>query len=142
MISFQNGVSNVDLLKQALRRPVEIARGMVPFNVAALGNGRWHKGVAGDLCGRGSRVTRRSPKRIGNGPAALELSDDMVGVAWGKLLINLNNAVNALSGKTLLEELQRPQLPARVRGGADRGSRHSQSAPGSSRRTVGPIPPD
>jgi 2-dehydropantoate 2-reductase len=30
----------------------------------------------------------------------------MVGLAWGKLLINLNNAVNALSGRTLLEQLR------------------------------------
>ena len=31
----------------------------------------------------------------------------MLGLAWGKLLINLNNAVNALSGRTLQEELKR-----------------------------------
>jgi 2-dehydropantoate 2-reductase len=30
----------------------------------------------------------------------------MTGIAWGKLLINLNNAVNALSGRTLLEQLK------------------------------------
>jgi 2-dehydropantoate 2-reductase len=30
----------------------------------------------------------------------------MVGLAWGKLLINLNNAVNALSGRTLLDQLR------------------------------------
>ena len=30
---------------------------------------------------------------VGSGPAALKLSDDMLGLAWGKLLINLNNAV-------------------------------------------------
>jgi 2-dehydropantoate 2-reductase len=29
----------------------------------------------------------------------------MLGLAWGKLLINLNNAVSALSGRTLIEEL-------------------------------------
>jgi 2-dehydropantoate 2-reductase len=29
----------------------------------------------------------------------------MRGVAWGKLLINLNNAINALSGRPLLEQL-------------------------------------
>jgi 2-dehydropantoate 2-reductase len=29
----------------------------------------------------------------------------MLGIAWGKLLINLNNAVNALSGRTLVEQL-------------------------------------
>jgi 2-dehydropantoate 2-reductase len=41
------------------------------------------------------------------GPEALKLSDDMLGLAWGKLLINLNNAVNALSGRTLIDELKR-----------------------------------
>ena len=30
----------------------------------------------------------------------------MLGLAWGKLLINLNNAVSALSGRTLVEELK------------------------------------
>jgi 2-dehydropantoate 2-reductase len=51
-------------------------------------------------------VTRALAELIGNRPGRLRLSDDMVGVAWGKLLINLNNAVNALSGRTLLEELR------------------------------------
>jgi 2-dehydropantoate 2-reductase len=31
----------------------------------------------------------------------------MLGLAWGKLLINMNNAVNALSGRTLRDELRR-----------------------------------
>ena len=44
-------------------------------------------------------------RRLVKGPGTLRLSDDMPGVAWGKLLINLNNAVNALSGRTLLEQL-------------------------------------
>ncbi len=30
----------------------------------------------------------------------------MLGIAWGKLLINLNNAVNALSGRPLLTEVR------------------------------------
>jgi 2-dehydropantoate 2-reductase len=49
---------------------------------------------------------RALAERLGRGPAALRLSDDMVGLAWGKLLINLNNAVNALSGRSLLEQLR------------------------------------
>ena len=104
MISFQNGVSNVDLLKEALPKAT-VLRGTVPFNVATLGNGRWHKGVAGTLMAEDHEVTRALAERIGNRPGRLKLSDAMIAVAWGKLLINLNNAVNALSGKTLLEEL-------------------------------------
>ena len=49
VISFQNGVSNVDALEAGLGGRFEVARGMVPYNVAYLGNGRFHKGVAGDL---------------------------------------------------------------------------------------------
>jgi 2-dehydropantoate 2-reductase len=104
VISFQNGVSNVDLLKAKLPE-ANVLRGMVPFNVAAMGNGRWHKGVAGSLWAEDHAVTRDLAARIGNRPGRLHLSDDMIAVAWGKLLINLNNAVNALSGRTLLEQL-------------------------------------
>jgi 2-dehydropantoate 2-reductase len=35
----------------------------------------------------------------------LDLHDDMRAVAWGKLLLNLNNPVNALAGVPLREEL-------------------------------------
>jgi 2-dehydropantoate 2-reductase len=104
VISFQNGVSNVDLLKAKLPKAT-VLRGMVPFNVAAMGNGRWHKGVAGSLWAEDHEVTRALAARIGSRPGRLHLSDDMAAVSWGKLVINLNNAVNALSGKTLLEQL-------------------------------------
>jgi 2-dehydropantoate 2-reductase len=49
VVSFQNGVSNVDILRAALKKRFEAVAGMVPYNVAALGHGRFHKGVAGDL---------------------------------------------------------------------------------------------
>jgi 2-dehydropantoate 2-reductase len=107
VISFQNGVSNVDVLEQGLGGQFEVARGMVPYNVAYLGEGRFHKGVAGDLYAEQRAGVRLLAETVGNGPAAIKLSDDMLGVAWGKLLINLNNAVNALSGRTLRDELKR-----------------------------------
>lgn len=104
VISFQNGVSNADTLKAMLPR-FEILQGMVPFNVAYMGRGRWHKGVSGDLVAQGTPVTERLSERIGQRPGRLMLTRNMKAMAWGKLLINLNNAVNALSGKTLLEQL-------------------------------------
>jgi 2-dehydropantoate 2-reductase len=106
VISFQNGVSNVDVLEQGLGGRFEVARGMVPYNVAYLGNGRFHKGVAGDLYAEQRAGVRGLADKVGGGAAALKFSDDMLGLAWGKLLINLNNAVNALSGRTLIEELK------------------------------------
>ncbi len=107
VISFQNGVSNVDVLEQGLGGRFEVARGMVPYNVAYLGNGRFHKGVAGDLFVEQRAGVRALSDAIAASAAALRFSDDMLGLAWGKLLINLNNAVNALSGRPLIEELKR-----------------------------------
>ena len=106
VISFQNGISNVDVLHQALDERFEVVRGMIPYNVAYLGDGRFHKGVAGDLYAEGGTETRALAGLIGDSPARLKLSGEMLGVAWGKLLVNLNNAVNALSGRTLLEQLR------------------------------------
>jgi len=107
VISFQNGISNVDVLDEGLKGRFEVARGTVGYNVVYLGDGRFHKGVAGDLWTERRDRTHELSERIGAGAAALKLSEDMLGLAWGKLLINMNNAVNALSGRTLLGELQK-----------------------------------
>ncbi len=104
VISFQNGISNADRLKTALPG-FDVVKGMVPFNVAHVGQGRWHKGTSGDLVAGEHDVTRAIAELVNSGPARLKLARDMDAVAWGKLLINLNNAVNALSGETLLEQL-------------------------------------
>jgi len=107
VVSLQNGISNIETLEKGLGGRFEIARGIVAFNVVRLGNGQFHKAVAGNLWSESRGATRALSERLGSGPAELKLSDDMLGLAWGKLLINMNNAVNALSGRTLLDELRR-----------------------------------
>jgi len=104
VVSFQNGVSNVFRLKEKLPG-FDVIQGMVPFNIAYMGTGRWHKGVAGELVAEERPLTRAIAERLGRRPGQLRLTQDVDGLAWGKLLINLNNAVNALSGKSLLEQL-------------------------------------
>ncbi len=107
VVSFQNGIGNVDVLKSELGDGFDIVRGMVPFNCAYLGDGRFHKGVAGaPLAAEDRPLLRQVAAKVAGGPAPLELRDDMLAIAWGKLLINLNNATNALSGRTLLEQLR------------------------------------
>ena len=141
VISFQNGVSNVEVLEQNLGGRFEVARGMVPYNVAYLGNGHFHKGVAGNLYAERRAGLTALAQAIGGGPAALKLSDDMLGLAWGKLLINLNNAVNALSGRTLQQELKsrdyRQVFAASIREGLALLKR-AEIEPA----TVGPISPN
>jgi 2-dehydropantoate 2-reductase len=105
VISLQNGVSNPDLLRKRLSRQ-QVVQAMVPYNVVHLGPGRWHRTTWGELMAEDQELTRELAGRIGDRPGRLLLSKDMPGVAWGKLLLNLNNAINALSGQTYLEELQ------------------------------------
>jgi 2-dehydropantoate 2-reductase len=101
VVSLQNGVGNVAALRQRLRQ--RVLGGMVPFNVVALGDGRYHRATSGDI------VIERD---AGGTAAKLAVADlpvrstaDIVGVQWGKLLVNLNNALNALSGRPLREQL-------------------------------------
>ena len=140
VISFQNGVSNIDVLEQGLGGRFEVARGMVPYNVAYLGNGRFHKGVSGDLYAERREHVQDLAEAVASGPAALKLSNDMLALAWGKLLINLNNAVNALSGRTLRDELKRKDyrrvFAASMREGLDLLKRADIEP-----ATVGPISP-
>lgn len=140
VISFQNGVSNIDVLEQGLGGRFEVARGMVPYNVAYLGDGRFHKGVAGDLYAERREGPQSLSEAVGSGPAAIKLSDDMLGLAWGKLLINLNNAVNALSGRTLQIELRQRDY-RRVFAAAMREGLELLKRADIEPATVGPISP-
>ena len=140
VISFQNGISNHEVLQSRLGGRFRVVRGMIPFNVAYLGEGHFHKGVAGTLFAENRSDTRSLARRIGDGPGALQLSRDMLGLAWGKLLINLNNAVNALSGRTLIEELKQRDYRRVVAASQREGIRllrHAGMRPGK----VGPVPP-
>lgn len=140
VISFQNGVSNVELLKGALGHRFPVVQGMVPFNIAHLGEGRFHKGVAGELWAEDRAETRRLAAAVAGGPAALRLASDMTGMLWGKLLINLNNAVNALSGRTLVEELTQRDY-RRVFAAAQREGLRLLKRAGIRPSRIGPVPP-
>jgi 2-dehydropantoate 2-reductase len=140
VVSFQNGVSNVELLRSLFKNRFEEVAGMVPYNVAAVGHGRFHKGVAGDLVAEDMPALRALAERIGGGPGRLVLSADMPAIAWGKLLINLNNAVNALSGRTLLEQLKERDY-RRVVAASILEALALLEAAGIEPAKIGPVPP-
>jgi 2-dehydropantoate 2-reductase len=139
VLSFQNGIANVDLLRSALPK-LEIVQGVVPFNVAHLGTGRWHKGTSGELILADTERSRALAAAVANGPGKLRLERDMPAIAWGKLLINLNNAVNALSGETLLDQLGRRDY-RRVVAASIVEALDILAAAGIQPAQIGPIPP-
>ena len=104
VVSFQNGLGNAERLKQHLARQTVVA-GMVPFNVVNRGQGRFHQGSEGALeVERHAALAAFAPAFIAAG-LPLAQHEDLRPVQWAKLLLNLNNSVNALSGFPLKEQL-------------------------------------
>ena len=106
VVSLQNGVGNAAVLRDRLpgRR---VLGGMVPFNVIALGNGRFHRATSGDIVI--AQDERRLAEKLSVAGLTIRPTDNIDGVQWGKLVLNLNNALNALADLPLRRQLaQRP----------------------------------
>jgi 2-dehydropantoate 2-reductase len=104
VLSLQNGVSNADMAQH--HAPLlRVLPGMVPFNVAELPQGRFHRGTEGDLAAQGDASLRPWVPHFQAAGLPLRLHADLRALQWGKLLLNLNNPVNALSGLPLRAQL-------------------------------------
>ena len=104
VLSMQNGLSNADVGRAAAPGLRWLA-GMVPFNVAELAPGRFHRGSTGALAAQDDPALRALQPDFARAGLALHLHADLRAVQWGKLLLNLNNPVNALSGQPLRAQL-------------------------------------
>jgi 2-dehydropantoate 2-reductase len=107
VVSMQNGVSNA-AAAQAAAPALTVRPGMVPFNVAEIAPGHYHRGTGGTgaaLAAQDDAVLRRWQPHFANAGVPLQLHADLAPLQWGKLLLNLNNAVNALSGLPLRAQL-------------------------------------
>lgn len=104
VISFQNGVRNAAELRAALPKHKVLA-GMVPFNVSQPEPAHFHQGSSGELIVERSEALQRFADVFTACGLPLQQHEDMQAVLWAKLLLNLNNPLNALSGLPLREEL-------------------------------------
>ena len=100
VISLQNGVDNAARLRAVLPGS-DVRAAMVPFNVVSHGPGQYHRATSGDI------LVEAGPLPDLSGPHLIwQAVDNIEAIQWGKLLINLGNAVNALADLPLLEQLQ------------------------------------
>ncbi len=102
IVSLQNGVGNVSMLRERLpgRR---VLGGMVPFNVIAPGEGRFHRATSGDIVVE--QDDAGTAELLSVPGLKMRPTPDIAGVQWGKLLVNLNNALNALADLPLRQQL-------------------------------------
>jgi len=108
VVSMQNGVRNAEILRAALPGRIVLA-GMVPWNVVRTGPGAYHRGTSGTLMVENHHGASALYTAIGAAHVTYSTRSDMRAVQWAKLVMNLNNAINALAGIPLAAELsQRP----------------------------------
>jgi 2-dehydropantoate 2-reductase len=107
VVSLQNGIGNADAARAAAPQ-LHWHAGMVPYNITEIAPGHYHRGTGGALAAEGNpddlalAAWQTALARVGMG---LELHANLAPVQWAKLLLNLNNPVNALSGRPLRDEL-------------------------------------
>jgi 2-dehydropantoate 2-reductase len=102
IVSLQNGVGNVAVLREKLPARCVLA-GMVPFNVIARGPGQFHRATSGDIVIE--RDDAGTAQQLSVPGLNMRPTDNIAGVQWGKLLVNLNNALNALADLPLRQQL-------------------------------------
>lgn len=104
VISLQNGIGNDTVIREILPACVVLA-GMVMFNVVHHENGRFHRGTTGGIAVADDAVLNRFAATLHKSGLGWKRHPDLLPVQWAKLLLNLNNPINALSGRPLREEL-------------------------------------
>ena len=109
LIFMQNGIGSLSLIEDALgdRR---YGLGITQFNVLQMDNAVFHKGTEGDFMVATNPATEVIQKHFGNSGFDMTLENDMQSVIFGKLILNLNNALNAIADMPIKEQLQNRKL--------------------------------
>lgn len=104
VVCFQNGVGSKSVAARFIPEQ-QLLSGMVPFNVLNSDDGRLHRGTEGEVQVEYHATLEPLVRAWNDMKLPARACHDFESVAWGKLLLNLNNAINALAGVPLVEEL-------------------------------------
>jgi 2-dehydropantoate 2-reductase len=130
VISLQNGMGNAAILREALPGRVVLA-GIVGFNVVLLENGTYRRATTGALVIEGSSDPRLRAlaEALEEAGFDVELPKDIRAKQWSKLVMNLSNALSALSGaptRALLFDAAYRRIMRAVVGEANGVLRHAR----------------
>ncbi|MFY0640062.1 MAG: 2-dehydropantoate 2-reductase [Bermanella sp.] len=103
--SLQNGMGNTQVLQDVLPRHT-ILPVMVPYNVIYNAQAHFHCGTQGNLYCQDHPQAQCLKTYFDQAQLGFELKPHMINIMWGKLLLNLNNPINALSGMPLKQQLE------------------------------------
>jgi 2-dehydropantoate 2-reductase len=118
VVSLQNGVANADVLRAQLVPAQRVVAGMVPFNVVQSRQDgqspRFHRATSGKMLIAAGVPGLHEVLDVPG--AAVAEHADMTGVLWGKLVLNLNNALATQIDEALAVLKAARVHPARIEG--------------------------
>lgn len=141
VVSAQNGVGNADALREAMPAKVALG-GIVGFNVRSMGGGVFRQATSGPLVIESSRHRAFAPlvSALRGAGFEVEAVGDIRARQWSKLVMNLNNAVSALSGAPTAALLASPGYRSVIRAVMAEALGVMRAA-GVRTARVGPLPP-
>lgn len=120
ILALQNGIGPLERLRAALPDHTVLG-GVVTHNVVVIGDHRFHKATAGNIVVEASSLLAPLDPIAQSRFAPVAFADNFAAVRWGKMLINLNNAVNAVSGLGLRAQFLDPKWRAMTVGAIREG---------------------
>ncbi|KAI8907068.1 ketopantoate reductase PanE/ApbA C terminal-domain-containing protein [Powellomyces hirtus] len=104
VVPFMNGVGAAEQARDALPQWT-IMEGMWPFNVIESSEQHYSQASGGDVYVDETEKGIALAKLLTQAGIATKTSPNMEGILYGKLLINLHNAISALTGLPIQQEL-------------------------------------
>lgn len=104
VVGMQNGLHSTDMLRHGANDSPVVA-GVVPFNVARIGPATYRRTSAGEIRMADHPAVTPLLRTLSDAGVPVRPTDDIQAVLHGKVLMNLNNAVQALSGLPLRTQL-------------------------------------
>ncbi len=104
VVGLQNGLHSADLIRDRVDVAPVLA-GVIPFNVARTGPATYRRTSNGEIRLAEHPLAAPFIEVMREAGFGIRATDDIQAVLHGKLLLNLNNAVQALSGLPLRDEL-------------------------------------
>lgn len=104
--SLQNGVGNTAILRDELKG-FDVVAAMVAFNALSMENAHFHRATDAGLVLGKHPASHQLARLLKQSHIPTTIASDMQSVLWGKLCLNLNNAINVLSDLPLKQQLGR-----------------------------------
>ncbi len=115
IIFMQNGLGSFDTIKDTLKH-CNLLQGITPFNVLQQTGGRFHKGTEGVFTLQQNEHTQTIQTAMQAQGFGCDLHPDMAPVIYGKLLLNLNNALNAITDLPIKQQLSQRESRRQLAG--------------------------